>query len=53
MIKEFIRKHIDDFTDYTGEVDTLGLIELVQKEFGCAPKYAEQCVYEYLEANPL
>lgn len=49
MIPEFIKKHAAEYTDSTGEIDTLGLIELVQKEFGCTTHNAEEYVYETLE----
>lgn len=49
MIREFIKKHIDDYTDSFGEIDSIGLIELVQKEFGIDSQRAEEYVTDYLD----
>lgn len=49
MIKEFILKRAHDYTDSCGEIDILGLIELVVSEFWCTTHNAKEYVYEALE----
>ncbi len=48
MIKQFILKHANEYLDSNGEYDILSLTELVQRQFSCSPRNAEEYVYEAL-----
>ena len=53
VIKQWLDRNLEEFIDSTGGIQTIDIIETVQKTFNTTPKYAERIVEQFLEERGL